>query len=253
MAIEWVAISAVVGAYLRKYAAERAEKLATRYADGVFAKTYRRLVPDAKLVQANEAFVTRFGKELDSAMDLPTLLAEGYQEALKLFLSNPSVQDALVAPLDGQSELNWEVLRGTWAELRLIELPGDFDWAKVARTYRESIKRLMLADPDLRPVIEAVASLRSAAALERLAGPARAFDLARYAGALKTAHGYLKLGPLDPDWTQYEGRVRLESVYVPQSVKQALPPRDLTRDYLRSLKEESLGAGLRRAPSLQKL
>jgi len=106
MAIEWVAISAVVGAYLRKYAAERAEKLATRYADGVFAKTYRRLVPDGKLVQANEAFVTRFSKELDSAVDLPTLLAEGYQEALKLFLSNPSVQDALLAPLDGESQLN---------------------------------------------------------------------------------------------------------------------------------------------------
>jgi len=145
------------------------------------------------------------------------------------------------------------VLRGTWAELRLIELPGDFDWAKVARTYRESIKRLMLADPDLRPVIEAMASLRTSAAVERLAGPARAFDFARYAAALKAAHGYLILGPLDPDWTQYEGRVRLESVYVPQSVKQALPPRDLTRDYLRSLKEESLGAGLRCAPSLQKL
>jgi len=50
MAVEWVAISAAVGAYLRKYAGERAEKLANRYADGVFAKTYRRLVPDAKLV-----------------------------------------------------------------------------------------------------------------------------------------------------------------------------------------------------------
>ena len=138
------------------------------------------------------------------------------------------------------------MLRGTWAELRLIELPGDFDWAKVARTYRESIKRLMLADPDLRPVIEAMASLRTSAAVERLAGPARAFDFARYAAALKAAHGYLILGPLDPDWTQYEGRVRLESVYVPQSVKQALPPRDLTRDYLRSLKEERRAHGIER-------
>ena len=190
--------------------------------------------------------MTRFSKELDSAMDLPTLLAEGYQEALKLFLSNPSVQDALLAPLDGESQLNWEVLRGTWAELRLIVLPGDFDWAKVARTYRESLKLLMLADPELRPVIEAMASLRTAAAVERLAGPARSFDLSRYAGALKEAYAHLKLGPLDPDWTHYDGRVRLESVYVPQSVKQALPPRDLTRDYLRTLKEEGRADGIER-------
>jgi len=36
----------------------------------------------------------------------------------------------------------------------------------------------------------------------------------------------------------------LESVYVPQSVKPALPPRDLTRDYLRMLKEENRTHGV---------
>jgi hypothetical protein len=45
----------------------------------------------------------------------------------------------------------------------------------------------------------------------------------------------LKLGPLDTDWAQYEDRVRLENIYVRQSVKQVLPARDLTRDYLRLL------------------
>ena len=38
--------------------------------------------------------------------------------------------------------------------------------------------------------------------------------------------------------------MRLESVYVPQSAKQALPPRDLTRDYLRSLKDEKRADGV---------
>lgn len=99
MAIEWFAISAAVSPYLKKYAAERAERLAANYADGVFAKIYRRVVPDEKLVKANEAFVTRFGKELDSAVDLPTVTGGPYQEALRQFLSNPSVQDAIQAPL----------------------------------------------------------------------------------------------------------------------------------------------------------
>ncbi|MGA2267492.1 MAG: hypothetical protein ABSH44_03380 [Bryobacteraceae bacterium] len=127
-------------------------------------------------------------------MDLPTLHDVPYQEALQLFLGNPSVQDALQSPLDGESELDWELLRGIWNESRtpdgqrLIELPADFDWAKVAKTYRQSIQRQMPADPELRPVIQAIVSLRTAA-VERVAGPARAFDLTRYAEALKTAFG----------------------------------------------------------------
>lgn len=81
MAIEWLAISAAVIPHIRKYAADRAGKLAGQYADGVLAKIYRRIVPDEKLVKANEAFVTRFSKELDSSMDLPTLQAAPYHEA----------------------------------------------------------------------------------------------------------------------------------------------------------------------------
>jgi hypothetical protein len=239
MAIEWIAISAAVIPHVKKYAANRADKLA----DGVLAKTYRRLVPDEKLVKANQTFVSRFGKELDSAIDLATLTAEPYQRALEIFLSSPSVQDALQAPLDGHSDLDWELLRGIWAELRLISLPGDFEWARISRTYQQSLRNQMIADSELRPVIQALAAVRAAeaaergaAALDRLVGPPCPFDLSRYADALKRAYSHLRLGALDPDWPHYERRLRLESVYVPQSAKQALPPRDLTRDYLRSVR-----------------
>ena len=46
MAIEWVAISAAVIPYLRKYASDWAGKLATQSADGALEKLYRRVVPD---------------------------------------------------------------------------------------------------------------------------------------------------------------------------------------------------------------
>ena len=170
MAIEWIAISTAVLPYVKKYAADRAERLATQSADGALAKIYRRIVPDEKLAKANESFVTRFGKELDSAMDLPTLSAESYEEALKAFLENPSVQDTILAPLDGRSEMDWQLLRGIWSESRLIDLPPDFDWAKVARTYQQYIQRQMLTDADLRPVIQAIAAIRAASAAERSCG-----------------------------------------------------------------------------------
>jgi predicted NACHT family NTPase len=55
---------------------------------------------------------------------------------------------------------------------------------------------------------------------------------------------------VDSDWTHYEGLVRLECVYVPQSVKEILPPRERTRDYLKQRRDlvepESISAAQRR-------
>ena len=255
--IEWAAISAVVGGYLKKYASERMERLASEQADGALAKVYRRFVPDKNLEKVNEIFVTRFQKELDSAIDVPTLTAKAYREALQTFLCNDYVQDALQAPLDGESELDGKRLDSIWKEVHtaggehLIELPEEFDWSKVARLHGRNVRNLMVTSSELRPVIAVLAAIRTAdasertaTATERLAGPARAFDLTRYAEALKKAYTYLKVGSLDTDWTQYERRIPLESVYIPQSVKEALPPRDLTRDYLRVLREERRMHGL---------
>ena len=209
------------------------------------------------LAKANEAFVARFIKELDSSIDLPTLYAQPYQDALASFLHNHAVQGLILAPLDGESELDSDLLQAIWAESRLaggeplIALPADFDWARVAKTYQHSIRRQMLADPNLRQLLTALSALRasdaatnSAAALDRLVGPVVAFDLSRYANTVKKAYSYLRLGSLDSEWTHYERRVRLENIYVPQSVKQALPPRDLTRDYMKVLKREGRTSGL---------
>ena len=254
--IEWVAISAAVLPHIKKYASERAGKLAGKYADGVLSKTYRRFVPDEKLIKANEAFVAKFDEELDLVLDLKTVTGSSYEEALKAFLKNGNVQDLIQAPLDGESDLDWQLLRGMWSESRtydgqpLIGL-GDFDWPHLAKAYKRAIQKQMLGNSELRPVIQALAEIRAAeaaehtaASMERLVGLIRAFDLASYAKAVKTAYAYLKFGSLDADWTTYEGRVRLENVYVPQSVKQALPPRDLTRDYLRQLREEKREYGV---------
>ncbi|MDQ6760718.1 MAG: hypothetical protein M3Z32_12770 [Acidobacteriota bacterium] len=56
------------------------------------AKAYRRIIPEPKLVKANEAFVLRFSEELNSTMDLATLNAGPYANALAIFLSNDAVQ-----------------------------------------------------------------------------------------------------------------------------------------------------------------
>jgi len=145
MDISWIPLSPSVIKYVEKFALSQAEKLAAKQADGMLARVYRKIVPDKRAEKANEAFVTRFAKELDSAMDLPTLQAETYKDALDQFLCNPTVQFLLLAPLDGTTELDSALLSGIWSSIgiggedALPPLPADFDWARVAKRYLEAI------------------------------------------------------------------------------------------------------------------
>jgi len=245
LAIEWTALAGAILPVIKKFAAERAEKLAGHLGDKKLSEIYRHAFSEDVLARINELFVSRFNEELDRAADLPTLSLESYHEALGIFLVNCSVQDVLQMPLDGQSDLDWQLLAAIWGEMKtaegasLITLPSDFSWLALARMYRREILRHMVANPALRPIIAAVAhfriveaSERTASAIERMAGQVRSLDLDRYARSIQQAFGHLRLGSIDADWTHYERSVRLESVYVPQSVKQALPARERTRDYL---------------------
>ena len=97
MPIEWATISAVVLPFLKDYIRDRAKQLARQKLDD----TFKNITTKDTLTKLNETFTDRFSKELDSAIDLPTLEAEPYQQALKAFLRNHAVQDLLQAPLDG--------------------------------------------------------------------------------------------------------------------------------------------------------
>jgi len=106
--------------------------------------------------------------------------------------------------------------------------------------YLEAISHQILSDSDLRPVVQALAAIRTAEAAEsaatslsRMGRTPRTFDLDRYRMVVRACFAHLVLGPLDADWTRYDGRVSLQHVYVPQSVKQALPPTDIVRDYVK--------------------
>ena len=98
MPIEWLTIATVLSPFLKDYAAHLTKSLAQESADGILGGLYSRFVPSEKLQLANESFVNRFSRELDSVIDLPTLSAASYQEALLLFLRNPSVPRRTATP-----------------------------------------------------------------------------------------------------------------------------------------------------------
>jgi NACHT domain/HEAT repeats len=250
--IEWAALSKVVLPAVMRLVAERAQKLGGDFAGDQLSTIYKKVMGEDLLSKVNQTFVSRFREELDRAADLPTLTMKSYLAGLKTFLSNGPVQDVLQAPLDGESELDWQLLRSIWGEIRtkdggkLITLPDEFDWPSLARMYKRGIRKQMLVNPELRPVTSALmqirlaeATERTATAIERLAGATEALDIKRYAQNIKTAFRHLRLGSVDSDWTHYEGSVRLEQVYIPQSVKATLPPREHTRDYLKNKRDRT--------------
>jgi hypothetical protein len=212
------------------------KKLLEKGEDAALAPLYAQLLPNEKLQRANREFVNCFTKELDKTIILPTLNAPQYAEALGAFLCNPTVQDAIRRPLDGESEFDWALLGGIWTELKrpdgsnLMALPSAFGWSHIGSTYQNAVQKLIPSTPDMRKLL---------AALGRLAPPSEPIDFKRYSTELIEAYGYLRLGSIGEDWTAYGSGISLRPVYVPQGVKQALPPRVLTRDYLRTLTEET--------------
>ena len=250
MLLEWAAISAAVIPYVRKHVADTAAKLADQTAGRLLVGTYKRLLPDDKLLKANKTFVDKFQKELAYSADLPTLNADAYNQALRSFLTNDVVQEELQRPLDGESTIDWKLLRGIWAESRSsnypsLPLPDDFDWEELSLMYKAALRKQLLVDPQYRSVLQAVSAIRSVelaeritAAVERLAPVPKSLDLEQYRKAVLRSYAHLKLGSLDADWTHYERPVRLGSVYVPQTVKRTHRGSDKPRDYLRALREE---------------
>src|SRR5215467_6699566 len=244
MLLEWAVISAAVTPHIKKYVTDKAAKLATDYADSNLAKLYKRLAPDQKLSRAVEAFVAAFDKELYSAIENPTLTGPAYQDALKLFLADPDVLEALEKPLDAQSELDCDLLKRRWTYLldskgnHLIDLPEDFKWPGLAGRYSKSLEKQALADPELRSIAQAVAALRVAAATEQLAGPQSGFDLSGYREFLRKKCSALQLAVMHTSTYQYDRKITLWSTFVPQSARESAPIPEMPREVELRLREE---------------
>ena len=242
MPIEWAMISGAVTAFAHKY-------LEHRLSD--FADGHLKLPGQSEILKrANQAFIDRFSKELDSLIDLPTITEEAYRAALQTFLLNPAVQDKLADTLDGWSDLDWVSLKASWDTMFDLEgnppitLPADFDWPKLATTYHDTLRRYLLADRDGREILATSAAVRGSqlteqikTKLDHLGSLTRPFDLDRYRRILETAYSRLRVGALDEDGAYIDKRVRLAKIYTARSVKSSIPPRDITRDYLRQLRE----------------
>ncbi len=229
--LEWAVIGAAVLPHLKEFAKDQGKKLAKESADSGLHEVYKHLVPDATLVAANEAFFGRFRIELESS-DLKTFTAEQTKDDLKEFLSNPAVQAVIQTPLDGHSTTDSRLLSSIWSEMGLTTLSSDFRWETVAARYRDVLIERGLSRGDLRPVFAKLAEI--ADGIRQGQGLIPGFDTSAYLRRVQQDYGNLKLYQLHT--ASADDVVKLRDIFVPQAVRESLPPSDIPDGHRKRLR-----------------
>jgi hypothetical protein len=198
--------------------------------------------------QATRSFLVALQNEFQRHSSLPTLMQESVEASVSEFVNAESVQEVLATPFrDVDSFDIWTIAR-LWTEIpgpggigKLVELPPSFDWDAVGASYLEAVRALQSEKPELRELWVADNVEQIKRIMEKLRGIGPRFSLEDYRRVLIEDFGYLKLSAIRADSTLNfcDTGVPLQDVYIPQQVKEAFPPRDLSRDYRKKLQIQS--------------
>jgi hypothetical protein len=200
-----------------------------------------------------QSFLSAFEAEYERREPFATLLEGAAKESVSAFIHSPAGLDALARAFTDAASLGSATLAGLWGEIRkddgsrLIDLPSDFDWGMVRSEYLEAVKAIKSATPELRDAWTAENLDRLTDATEALRGVAPRFSLEKYRSILLQEYGTLKLSAIHADYDprSSDRTIALQRIYVQPRVKEAFPPRNLSRDYRRRLEVEArlFGAG----------
>jgi NACHT domain len=178
-------------------------------------------------------------------------IRDGYEASLIQF-----VKDETVTPLLGKAfepdcgAIDAAALAQIWQQSMLKgqpfpAMPDGFDWALVGSLYLKKVRRIVRETPELLELLKLALLEQQAESLKRLAGVNPGFDGVRYRESLQCSYGYLKLYTLDS--TDRADSIKLWSMFIEQTVREALPPLryEMPLDVKRQLQAEGgLGADL---------
>ena len=167
---------------------------------------------------------------------------ESVEDSVSSFINSEGVQEILARPFKDASSFDVSGLASLWREIprangegKLVDLPLGFDWDSVGASYLSSVRAIVEETPELREIwlSHSVEEIRRS--VEAIQGVPPRFSLEVYRRSVIEDFGTLKLSAIRVDcepncWDQ---GVFLQNVYVPQKVKEAFPPRDVSRDYRR--------------------
>jgi HEAT repeat protein len=179
-----------------------------------------------------------------------------YQRALSVFLTDEKVAEELLKPFMASGSrvvLNDEMLLERWHALELPKLPEDFNAASVTRGYLRRLEKARIVTSELRELYQAQLAKTQTDTLNDIRGVWPDFDLDQYAKQMKRLYRVLDLSALTPPERDdlEDARITLRDVFVPQLVKEHIPPRELPKEYwikaagTEKIKPGSLPPGLR--------
>ncbi len=189
------------------------------------------------MAEAIGYFIKRFIKELQ-LNDVPeTSIDHHYQAAIKKF-----VKDKAVRPLLGKAfekdckQIDYAQLEKIWTDQYQDsgwQFPAEeFDWRGVCKEYVYEVRGIVKGNSELREILNSNL-LEDIARNTAQLSPG--FNLDAYRESLQASYGYLKLYTLDS--TDRVDAIKLWSMFIEQTVREALPPMryDLPLDLKRQL------------------
>lgn len=192
------------------------------------------------MAEAIGYFIKRFIQELQ-LNDVPeTSISHHYQAAIKKLVQNKAVRPILGKAFEKDcKQIDYAQLETIWTDQYQDsgwQFPAEeFDWRGVCKEYVYEVRGIIKANSELREILnsdllEAIA--RNTAQLSP------GFNLDAYRESLQSSYGSLKLYTLDS--TDRVDAIKLWSMFIEQTVREALPPMryDLPLDLKRQLQAE---------------
>ena len=174
-----------------------------------------------------------------------------YIQPLERFLKLKQLREILGRPF--QEDVKGidieEMLPKLWQtyHCQLKDLPNDFDWSQLSKRYVRKVKAIIREDEELRKILDsqnleeiADNTTKIAENTQNLTGIIPDFNLERYQESIIESYRYLRLSKLDSTYQSVSYQVKLWQIFIPQTVKEALPPSrfDLSKEVLEKLRAE---------------
>jgi len=192
------------------------------------------------MAEAIGYFIKRFIKELQ-LNDVPeTSISHHYQAAIKKFVQNKAVRPILGKAFEKDcKQIDYARLENIWTDQYQAsgwQFPAEeFDWRGVCKEYVYEVRGIVKGNSELREILNSDL-LEDIARNTAQLSPG--FNLEAYRAILQSSYGYLKLYTLDS--TDRVDAIKLWSMFIEQTVREALPPMryDLPLDLKRQLQAE---------------
>lgn len=158
-----------------------------------------------------------------------------YQASFCSFLEQEDVQAEVMRPFTGDTlepVLDHEIIRRSWNEAGL-PFGEELNMAGICRSYVKALNAKRALVDEMWVLLGLQVTIASNDKLEDIRGHVADFDLDLYARQFREKYNCLDLSAMARPGEDHFARVTVGAVFVPQDAREAVPVREVPREYLR--------------------